>query len=175
MLNISLVLKILQDHGANINHTAFYGVHELYRAAAFGNIDMVRFFLEAGVSASIRNTFSWAPLHEAAANGHLECVQLLLEHDADHSPISDVGKTPLDLVNSGKPHYDWPCLGDDSEHYLNGEAYKEKEKNLEDIDRQSEIKRLLEAKGAKTADQLYAIDKSSFEHVAAGPYRFQNS
>ncbi|GAW23963.1 hypothetical protein ANO14919_135420 [Xylariales sp. No.14919] len=164
------VLNILRDYHANVHHTDVVRVHELYRAAAFGNIEMVRFFLEAGVSASITNRYSWTPLHEASANGHLECVQLLFEYNADPSPISDVGKTPLDLVKSGKPHYDWPCLGNDSEHYLNGEKYKEKQASLEDLERLDEIKQLLEAKGAKTADQLYAIDQSRFKHVAAGPY-----
>ncbi|KAF9630477.1 Ankyrin repeat protein [Lasiodiplodia theobromae] len=161
------VLRFLQSKGADINHTGGYEkVHELYRAAAFGNIEMVEFFLDAGVSASITNIYSWAPLHEASANGHLECVRLLFNKGAYPSPISDVGKTPLDLVNSGELHYDWPCLGEDSEHYLNGEVYKKKEEDLQDIERKEQIRDLLLEKGAKTADQLYAEDRSQFEHVS---------
>lgn len=142
-------------------------MHELYRAAAFGNIKMVEFFLNAGVSASIANIFSWTPLHEASANGHLECVRLLFNKDAYPSPISDVGKTPLDLVNSGQLHYDWPCLGKDSAHYLDGEVYKKKKEDLQDIERKEQITDLLLEKGAKTADQLYAEDRSNFRHVSS--------
>lgn len=127
---------------------------------------MVQFFLDAGVSASITNIFSWAPLHEASANGHLECVRLLFNKGAHPSPISDVGKTPLDLINSGQLHYDWPCLGKDSEHYLNGEVYKKKEEDLQDIERKEQIRDLLLEKGAKTADELYAEDRSQFDHVS---------
>ncbi|KAJ8060338.1 hypothetical protein OCU04_010671 [Sclerotinia nivalis] len=164
------ILNYLISQGANINHTNFQRVHELYRAAAFGNTKMVNFFLDVGVSASITNQFSWTPLHEASANGHLECVKLLLQKKAKLSPISDVGKTPLDLVNSGELHYDWPCLGEDSEHYLNGEVYKKRELELGDIERKNEIKELLLKHGAKTAEELYNEDKSAFTHVRAGPF-----
>ncbi|KAI9642713.1 hypothetical protein NHQ30_008444 [Ciborinia camelliae] len=165
------ILNYLISKGANVNHTNRQQVHELYRAAAFGNTKMVKFFLDVGVSASITNRYSWTPLHEASANGHLECVKLLLRKQAKASPISDVGETPLDLVNSGELHYDWYCLGNDSEHYLNGEVYKERPQELSDIERKNEIRDLLLKHGAKTAEELYEDDRSAFKHVKGGPFK----
>ena len=40
----------------------------------------------------------WTPLHEAAWNGHLEVVQLLLRHRADKELKSNDGEKPVDYV-----------------------------------------------------------------------------
>jgi ankyrin repeat protein len=58
LANLNTALRFLKSKGANIHHTNGDGVHELYRAAAFGNKEMVEFFLDAGVSACIANVYS---------------------------------------------------------------------------------------------------------------------
>ncbi|GAO17097.1 hypothetical protein UVI_02003650 [Ustilaginoidea virens] len=132
---------------------------------------MVRFFLEAGVDALITTSHGWTPLYDASANAHLECVKLLLvEYKAHPSLISDMGKTPLDLVIARKPRYDWFYLGWDSKHYLNGQPYKAKEWDLCDRDRLAEIRRLLENNGAMTSEELYSINRSKFSQVTKGQY-----
>ncbi|KAF6832679.1 hypothetical protein CMUS01_06829 [Colletotrichum musicola] len=165
------ILKYLKSNGAKIDHRGKYENHELYRAASFGNKEMVKVFLDQGVSPSVANIFGWTPIHEASANAHLDCVELLLGHGVNTSPISDVGKTPHDLVNSGEPHYDWPCLGNDPKHYLDGRAFKQPHFGQMERERLDSIRTLLEKNGAKTADQLYKEDKNAFRHVAAGPFR----
>jgi len=105
------------------------------------------------------------PPYEASANLHLECVKLLLERSANPSPIFDLGKTPLDLVFSGKPHHNWSSPGSDRGQYLNGEVYRQKEEDLGDTYRREEIRELLLQNGAKTANDLYREDKSAFKHV----------
>ncbi|PYH75446.1 ankyrin [Aspergillus uvarum CBS 121591] len=151
------VLKYLRHKGANVNHTGMDGVHELYRAAAFGNKDIMEFFLEAGVNPSVTNVYGWTPFHEASANGHIDCVKLLIAKKANHSPVSDTGLTPLDLVNSGQTHYDWPTLGKDSEHYLNGQRYRDKREGQAETDRREDIRGLIRDYGAMTSEQLYKL------------------
>lgn len=58
----------------------------------------VRFLLQQGVNPSLATIYGWASLHWAAANGHVECVRLLLQLGAEVSPRSDTSKTPLDLA-----------------------------------------------------------------------------
>ena len=42
----------------------------------------------------------WTPLDLAAANGHLEIVQLLLRHRADKELKNNDGEKPVDIVNA---------------------------------------------------------------------------
>lgn len=160
-------MDYLRKNGADIEHTGESKVHELYRAAAFGNFEMMEYFLRAKVSPSITNTYGWAPFHEASANGHIDCVNLLVEYKANPSPVSDTGLTPLDLVNSGEDHYDWPTLGTDSEHYLNGQPYRKKPDGQAETDRREDIRVYIVNDGAKTSDELYETDKEAFSHVAS--------
>ena len=45
----------------------------------------------------------WVPLHEVALRGHLDCVKLLLSHNAAIHPRTVDGDTPKDLaLRSGK-------------------------------------------------------------------------
>ena len=43
----------------------------------------------------------WAPLHEAAMNGHLEVIEYLLEKNADINVRSRIGSTPLHWAARG--------------------------------------------------------------------------
>ncbi|CAD6448465.1 43a614c7-b8bf-44ee-8771-6ab77bbda0d8 [Sclerotinia trifoliorum] len=69
------ILEDLISQGADINHTNFRGIHELSRAAAFGNTNMVIFSLDVGVNPSITDKIGWTPLHEASANGQIRMCQ----------------------------------------------------------------------------------------------------
>lgn len=133
-------------------------MHEIYRAATFGNYEMVKFFLEFNVDPSITNRYGWTPLHGAAANGHLECVKLLLDRGAQSSPIFDTGKTPLDFVRSSKAHYDWVTLGQDSGHYLHGELFRARKEGPLETERRNTIEDMLLRRDALTGEQLYDTD-----------------
>lgn len=90
------ISDILVKAGADPNTRGVNGLNELYRTAAGGYLDDVKFILESGTDPSIQTHFGWAPLHWAAYNGHLEVVKLLLKYGAEPSPLSDTGLTPLD-------------------------------------------------------------------------------
>ncbi|TGO44001.1 hypothetical protein BCON_0661g00010 [Botryotinia convoluta] len=70
----------------------------LYSAAASGRFDEAKRLLERGANASMRTWYRWTALHWAAANGHLNVVELLLYYNADVNAVSDTGKRPLDMA-----------------------------------------------------------------------------
>jgi ankyrin repeat protein len=59
--------------------------NELIEAADQGNVPKVTELLRAGVhvNAIVNGRFNWTPLMHAAYRGHLECVQVLLDHGAE--------------------------------------------------------------------------------------------
>ena len=69
----------------------------LYDAAKAGDTDTVRNLLEQGVNPQAPNALI-PPLNIAADNGHLEIVQLLLDHGADIAVLDLRGYSPLSLA-----------------------------------------------------------------------------
>ena len=60
--------------------------------------------LGAGAQPSPRQQGGWTPLHQAAAHGRLDLVELLLDHGADVDATSDDGRTAQDLALAGDHH-----------------------------------------------------------------------
>ncbi len=58
------------DYGANINSGP---INVLYTAVRMGKIDDVRWLLEKGADANVKNSNGERPYHGAALNGHAEC------------------------------------------------------------------------------------------------------
>ncbi|KAI1413270.1 hypothetical protein F5Y13DRAFT_198994 [Hypoxylon sp. FL1857] len=148
------MLNLLVRHGASLDLRQREGCHELYEAAVFGATEAVKFFLDCGVDPSITNNFGWTPLHGAAANGHLDCVVLLLNKKANPSPVSDTGETPLDFVDRGLNHYDRLLTG---ETHYKAQITKSKQLQLTQPRKEyyrDEITNLLIQKGALTSSDL---------------------
>lgn len=95
---ILAVLSLLRKAGANPNTREVDGVSRIYCAAAGGDLEDVRWLLTNDVNPSLSTNFYWAPLHWAAHNGHLACVEELHKFGADVNPMSDVSTTALDMV-----------------------------------------------------------------------------
>ena len=79
------------------------GCHQSMRIAAReGKVERVRRQLAWGVDPNWRSfRYRRAPLHEAAANGHVEVVQLLLDNDAEVNIKTEGSATPLHYASRG--------------------------------------------------------------------------
>lgn len=69
--------------GADVQMQDRFGVGLLHRAAAGGDIEMLRLLLAQGAQADAASEVGNTPLMLAAANGHLAAVELLLAEGAD--------------------------------------------------------------------------------------------
>ncbi|GLH04841.1 Poly [ADP-ribose] polymerase tankyrase [Gryllus bimaculatus] len=65
-------------------------------AARQGKIDVLQHLLEKGHHVNLNDNRGWTPLHEAIANGHLDCVRLLFQQDeCDVNACTFDGMTPM--------------------------------------------------------------------------------
>jgi hypothetical protein len=76
------VIRLLLEHGADINVQTDAGLTPLYRASSYGLLEVVRLLLEHGAEVEVKNKYGKTALQEAAERGHDEVVELLREHGA---------------------------------------------------------------------------------------------
>lgn len=57
--------------------------------------------IQAGASVNAKGLDNQTPLHDAAVNGHVKVVKLLVERGADVNAKNMKGKTPLDVAPPG--------------------------------------------------------------------------
>ena len=67
-------------------------------AAAGGDIEAVKEFLNAGTDVNTKDGWEWTPLHNAAWWGHKEIAELLLANGAGVNAKNNVGWTPLHMA-----------------------------------------------------------------------------
>ena len=77
------VVKLLIDHGADIEHKDYAGNTALNLAAAEGRIETVKLLVEAGANIHTKNSGGWTPLMHACLQGRAETVQFFLEKGAN--------------------------------------------------------------------------------------------
>jgi ankyrin repeat protein len=70
---------------------------------------MVKYLLAHGADPNMAQNGLFRPLHEAAANGDREIVDLLLKAGADRRAKTSGGKTPADLATE-KGHQELAAL-----------------------------------------------------------------
>ena len=74
-------------------------ISELSKAAKSGNVDEVSRLCGTGNPNARDPDGDRFPLHWAAANGHKECIQVLVSFDADTRVQDKKGRTPLKLAH----------------------------------------------------------------------------
>ena len=70
----------------------------IHEAAALGNIEVVKQFLDSGTDVNVKDETGGTPLDEAAGWGRKDIVELLIAKGADvNAKFDDDGSTPLHL------------------------------------------------------------------------------
>ena len=92
---LDIVKVLLKDQRINVNIRDFHGTTPLIHACSQGNIEAVKLFLERD---DIKIQFNIV-LHLACYFGHVEVVEVLLQHkEIDVNARSKSGKTPLLMI-----------------------------------------------------------------------------
>ena len=89
------IIKMLIEHGADVNHSTVTNSTPLRAACFDGRLDIVKFLLEHGADLSIANKFKNTCLMIASYKGHKNVVEVLLEKGADADARAHCGATAL--------------------------------------------------------------------------------
>ena len=92
------MVKLLLDHGANINSRNNYGESPLYCAVQSKNDRIVKFLLKKGADVNDKRNDGRTALHGAVEIEDMNIIHILLEHEADINIKDDKGKSPLALA-----------------------------------------------------------------------------
>ncbi|XP_032423226.1 ankyrin repeat and SOCS box protein 11 [Xiphophorus hellerii] len=88
--------KVLLDNGANAQAVSADGATPLFNSCSSGNIACVRLLLQHGASVHTDHQLA-SPIHQAAKNGHRECLELLL--------LSSGAQIDFEIPGVGTPLY----------------------------------------------------------------------
>ncbi|XP_021941374.1 serine/threonine-protein kinase TNNI3K-like [Zootermopsis nevadensis] len=96
--------RLLLEHGADLNVQDNSGRIVLHIAAGHsGNSSiLLKLFLHHRSVVNTRNIDSWTPLHEAAYNGSVECMEVLVGNGADVNAVTDDGVSVLHVAELQK-------------------------------------------------------------------------
>ena len=94
--NNQALIRLLLDHGANINSgVGSNSGTPLEQAAYYGDADIGRFLIENGADVNARNGYGGTALHMAEKFGRTRYIEVLLENHADVNAKRKNGDTPL--------------------------------------------------------------------------------
>jgi ankyrin repeat protein len=92
------VVRLLLDHGADINETNANQTTALHQATLNGRAAVVKLLIERGAKIEAKDQFGATPLHEAAHWGQPEAARELLDRGANVQARDDHGDTPLHIA-----------------------------------------------------------------------------
>ena len=130
----------------------------IHEAAAVGNIEAVKQFLDSGTDVNAKDKTGGTPLDEAAGWGRKDIVELLIAKGADvNAKFDDDGSTPLHLA-AWKGHFETAELLIAADADVNAKM-EDGDTPLDLAKGHSEIADLLRKHGGKTAQELKAEGK----------------
>jgi hypothetical protein len=94
-------VKLLLEHGAHAHQVSHNPQRNqaIHAAIALGDsVETILLLLEAGADVNATQAGGYTPLHQAAAAGKRELVELLLQNGALRDAACDQGKTPGDYA-----------------------------------------------------------------------------
>ena len=98
-------VQLLLEHGARVDTASSNGMHvmPLHSAAAARSVPIARLLLEHGAPVNARQGGSgsgFTPLMEAAFNGQVDMVEILLDQGADRHLRDEEGRTAADHASA---------------------------------------------------------------------------
>ncbi|KAM4558174.1 ankyrin repeat and SOCS box protein 9-like [Odontesthes bonariensis] len=93
--------KLLLENGANVNSSTLDGQTALSEACARGNVTCASLLLQHGAT-PLGASRSNSPIHCAAAEGHPECIEALVQYGADVDQHIDELGSPLHAACSNQ-------------------------------------------------------------------------
>jgi len=91
------VMRVLLDHGADIQWAGVDGYTVLHMAVFDNQPAAAKFLLQRGAKVDSRDLGGGTPLHLAAHYGYVECAEALLAHGTNVDARDADGKTPLTI------------------------------------------------------------------------------
>ena len=127
----------------------------IHEAAALGNIEAVKQFLDSGTDVNAKDKTGGTPLDEAAGWGRKDIVELLIAKGADvNAKFDDDGSTPLHLA-AWKGHFETAELLIGADADVNAKM-EDGDTPLDLAKGHPEIADLLRKHGGKTGEELKA-------------------
>jgi ankyrin repeat protein len=77
-----VIVRLLIDHGANVNAKAHYGATALMAAAQNGHLDVVKLLIAKEADVNARTRDNQTALSATQEGGHAEVARYLKEHGA---------------------------------------------------------------------------------------------
>ncbi len=139
------VVRLLMDHGADLEAKDAFGRTPLTWTSIYGKIDVVKLLLNRGADIEGKDGYGRTSLSVASSRGRIDVVRLLLDRGADAGSKDNLGRTPLiyasmnhqlDVVRVLVAHGNLEAKnneGDTFISYLPEEQKEEAEKVIEDI------------------------------------------
>lgn len=79
-----------------------YSTLEFFNAAERGDLEVVKLFVESGMSVDVADVCGYTALHFAALNGHLSVVKVLVERGADMGAKMKMAPGALTLMMAAR-------------------------------------------------------------------------
>ena len=94
------IVTLLLTHGADVNSPSRNSsrVQPLHSAVAGRHLEIARTLLEHGADVNALQQDSFAPIHEAAQNGDIAMIKLLISQHANLTMKKSDGQTALDIA-----------------------------------------------------------------------------
>ncbi|KAJ5283335.1 hypothetical protein N7505_001315 [Penicillium chrysogenum] len=92
------IVRLLLDHGANVDCRNQSGWTPINAAADEGFLEIVELLIEKGADFEIPTSWGRTALYNASMNGHTEIVRLLLDHGANVDCQNQSGWTPINAA-----------------------------------------------------------------------------
>ena len=103
--NIEDIVKLLINHGANVNIRNSYDDFPLQDAILMGFKNIVKLLIDHGAKVNMKDRYGNTCMHEAVGVDSTEIVKLLIDHGANINAINDEGLTPLIMaIMNNKPN-----------------------------------------------------------------------